>query len=249
MESLERVERVILPESSGRVCVAVVDDQLLLREGIATLLDADPQIEVVGRGLNGQEAIDLCDVLHPDIVLMDIRMPVLDGIQATREIKARWPRVRVILTSYLYDGYVVEALMAGADGYMLKDTVPAALISGVITVATGQKVLEPSVAQHVTDLLNKHSGERHDIYDGLTQRELQVVSMVARLLRPQKRSRISCASAKRPYATTLAISTVNWGFSTAHKLSSTPSGRVLSPRSKPGSSWAAARSSRTRCSL
>ena len=181
MASMEGVERVILPEVSGRVRVAVVDDQLLLREGIATLLDADPQIEVVGRGLNGQEAIDLCDVLHPDIVLMDIRMPVLDGIQAIREIKARWPQVRVvILTSYLYDGYVVEALMAGADGYMLKDTVPAALISGVITVATGQKVLEPSVAQHVTDLLNKHSGERHDIYDGLTQRELQVVSMVAR---------------------------------------------------------------------
>jgi DNA-binding NarL/FixJ family response regulator len=86
----------------------------------------------------------------------------------------------VILTSYVYDGYVLEGLMAGADGYMLKDSGPAALVSGVITVATGQKVLEPSVAQHVTDLLSKHSAERQDIYDGLTQRELQVVSMVAR---------------------------------------------------------------------
>jgi DNA-binding NarL/FixJ family response regulator len=178
---MERMERVISPARSGRVRVAVVEDQLLLREGIAMLLDADPRIEVVGRGLNGQEAIDLCGALQPDIVLMDIRMPVLDGIQATREIKASWPRVRVvILTSYLYDGYVVEGLMAGADGYMLKDTEPAALVCGVITVATGQKVLEPSVAQHVTELLHKHSAERQQIYDGLTKRELQVVSMVAR---------------------------------------------------------------------
>jgi len=181
VEGVEGMERVIPPATSGRVRVAVVDDQFLLREGIATLLDLDPRIEVVGRGLNGQEAIDLCGALHPDIVLMDIRMPVLDGIQATREIKGRWPRVRVvILTSYLYDGYVVEGLMAGADGYLLKDTAPAALVSGVITVATGQKVLEPGVAQHVTELLNKRSGERQHIYDGLTNRELQVVSMVAR---------------------------------------------------------------------
>jgi DNA-binding NarL/FixJ family response regulator len=181
MEGKEGDQQVILPAYNQRVRVAVVDDQLLLREGIATLLDADPRIEVVGRGLNGQEAIELCGALRPDVVLMDIRMPVLDGIQAIREIKARWPGIRVvILTSYLYDGYVVEGLMAGADGYMLKDTEPSALTSGVIAVASGQKVLEPGVAQHVTDLLNKHSAERQDIYDGLTERELQVVSMVAR---------------------------------------------------------------------
>jgi DNA-binding NarL/FixJ family response regulator len=166
---------------SWPIRVAVVDDQLLLREGIATLLAADARIEVVGRGGNGQEAIDLSGTVQPDVVLMDIRMPVLDGIQAIREIKARWPHIRVvILTSFVYDGYVVEGLMSGADGYLLKDASPAALVSGVIAVATGQKVLEPSVAQHVAELLNKHSAERKHAYDGLTQRELQLVAMLAR---------------------------------------------------------------------
>jgi DNA-binding NarL/FixJ family response regulator len=178
MESAESMR----PDTLTRVVrVAVVDDQLLLREGIATLLETDPRIQVVGRGGNGQEAIDLSGSVQPDVILMDIRMPVLDGIQAIREIKARWPQIRVvILTSFGYDGYVVEGLMAGADGYVLKDASPAALVSSVIAVADGQKVLEPSVAQHVTELLNKQSAERQHSYDGLTQRELQIVAMIAR---------------------------------------------------------------------
>jgi len=178
---VETVEQMVPSIISWPIRVAVVDDQLLLREGIATLLAADARIEVVGRGGNGQEAIDLSGTVQPDVVLMDIRMPVLDGMQAIREIKARWPHIRVvILTSFVYDGYVVEGLMAGADGYLLKDASPAALVSGVIAVATGQKVLEPSVAQHVAELLNKHSSERQHAYDGLTQRELQMVAMLAR---------------------------------------------------------------------
>lgn len=163
------------------VRVIVVDDQLLLREGIATLLQADPRIQVVGRGSNGQDAIDLAASLHPDVVLVDIRMPVVNGIQAIIEIKQRWPEVRVvILTSYVYDGYVVEALMAGADGYLLKDASPAALISGVIAVAAGEQVIEPGVARHVAEMLGKQSQERHQCYDGLTPRELQMLAMIAR---------------------------------------------------------------------
>jgi DNA-binding NarL/FixJ family response regulator len=160
--------------------VIVVDDQLLLREGIANLLQVDQRIRVVGVGGDGQQAIDLVSALHPEIVLTDIRMPVLDGIQAIREIKARWPNIRVvILTAFVYDGYLVEGLMAGADGYLLKDSSPAALISGIIAVAAGQKVMEPSVAERVAGLLSKHSAERNH-YDGLTQRELQMVAMIAR---------------------------------------------------------------------
>jgi DNA-binding NarL/FixJ family response regulator len=178
---VESAQQVFPAAIDRPVHVAVVDDQLLLREGIATLLETDSRIQVVGRGGNGQEAIDLCGTVQPDIVLMDIRMPILDGIQAIREIKTRWPQVRiVILTSFVYDGYVVEGLMAGADGYLLKDASPAALVSGVIAVSTGQKVLEPTVVQHVTDILMKHSAERQHVYDGLTQRELQMVSMIAR---------------------------------------------------------------------
>ena len=161
--------------------VVVVDDQLLLREGIAALLQSDPRIEVVGRGANGLEAIELANTLHPDVVLMDIRMPVMDGIQAILEIKKRWPHVRVvILTSFVYDGYVIEGLMAGADGYMLKDASPAALISGVIAVLAGEQVMEPGVAHHVAEMLSKQSAERNRCYDGLTPRELQMLAMIAR---------------------------------------------------------------------
>lgn len=163
------------------VRVVVVDDQLLLREGIATLLQMDPRIEVVGRGSNGQDAIDLAGKLRPDVVLVDIRMPLVDGIQAIREIKSHWSDVHVvILTSFVYDGYVVEGLLAGADGYLLKDASPAALISGVVAVAAGEQVIEPGVARHVAEMLGKQSMERTNCYDGLTPRELQMLAMIAR---------------------------------------------------------------------
>ncbi|MGZ3584208.1 MAG: response regulator [Ktedonobacterales bacterium] len=180
VESIE--ERAATPsgEITYPIRVIVVDDQLLLREGIANLLQADPRIRVVGVGGDGQQAIELVSTLRPEIVLTDIRMPVLDGIQAIREIKARWPSIRVvILTAFVYDGYLVEGLMAGADGYLLKDSSPSALISGIVAVAAGQKVMEPSVAERVAGLLSKHSAERNH-YDGLTQRELQMVAMIAR---------------------------------------------------------------------
>jgi DNA-binding NarL/FixJ family response regulator len=180
LESAETKAAVLPGEMAYPIRVVVVDDQLLLREGVANLLRVDPRIEVVGLGGDGQQAIELVNTLQPEIVLTDIRMPILDGIQAIREIKTRWPDVRVvILTAFVYDGYLVEGLMAGADGYLLKDSSPSALISGIIAVAAGQKVLEPSVAEHVAGLLSKHSAERSH-YDGLTQRELQMVAMLAR---------------------------------------------------------------------
>ena len=173
-------ERVV-PGVTTPVRVIVVDDQLLLREGIATLLEQDARIAVIGRGSNGQEAIDLAGRLAPDVVLVDIRMPVVDGIEAIREIKARYPNIYVvILTSFVYDGYVVEGLMAGADGYLLKDASPTALISGVLAVAAGEQVIEPGVARHVADMLGKQSQDRRGVYDGLTPRELQMLAMIAR---------------------------------------------------------------------
>lgn len=168
-------------EDTKQIRVVVVDDQRLLREGIATLLQRDPRMEIVGRGSNGQEAIDLTDALRPDVVLVDIKMPVMDGIQAIRAIKVRWPEVRVvILTSFVYDGYVVEGLVAGADGYLLKDASPAALVSGVAAVAAGQHVMEPDVARHVAEMLGKQNTDRRRCYDGLTARELQMLVMIAR---------------------------------------------------------------------
>jgi DNA-binding NarL/FixJ family response regulator len=169
------------PDTEAPVRVVVVDDHSVVREGIAALLERDKRISVVGRGANGQDAIDLAGLLKPDVVLVDIRMPVVDGIQAIREIKAHHSAVRVvILTIYVYDGYVVEGLMAGADGYLLKDASPAALVSGVLAVAAGEQVIEPGVARHVADMLSKQSQDRRGCYDGLTPRELQMLAMIAR---------------------------------------------------------------------
>jgi DNA-binding NarL/FixJ family response regulator len=163
------------------VRVVVVDDQLLLREGIARILQGDPRIQVVALGADGQEAMNLVDSLEPDVVLMDIRMPVVDGIQATRHIKARHPGVRVIiLTSFVYDGYIVEGFMANADGYLLKDSSSEALTSSVLTVAAGQQVIEPSVGRHVGEMLGKQNADRKNTYDGLTERQLQMLAMIGR---------------------------------------------------------------------
>lgn len=145
------------------------------------LLDVDDAIQVVGKGANGSEAIELAERLRPDVLLIDIRMPVMDGIQAIREIKQRMPHMRVvILTSYVYDGYVVEGLMAGADGYLLKDASPAALRSGVLAVANGEQVMEPGVGRQVVNLLGRQRTDRNQNYDGLTPRELQILAMIAR---------------------------------------------------------------------
>jgi DNA-binding NarL/FixJ family response regulator len=161
--------------------VVVVDDQVLLREGVASLLQRDSRIAVVGMGGTGKDAVELVGSLHPDVALIDIRMPVLDGIAATREIKARWPEVHVmILTSLVEDGLVIEGLDAGASGYVLKDATPDVLIADVLAIAAGGHVLHPTVARQVATLLGKQNQSRKDTYDGLTQRELQILSMLAR---------------------------------------------------------------------
>ena len=164
-----------------RIRVLVVDDQQLLREGIASLLQTDPRIDVVGQGSTGRDAVALTAARRPEVVLVDIRMRMQDGIQAIREIKQRWPEVRVvILTAHIYDGYVVDGLVAGADGYLLKDASPAALLSGIAAVAAGDHVMEPAVARRVADLLAKQKSDRKHFYDGLTMREIQILSLIAR---------------------------------------------------------------------
>jgi DNA-binding NarL/FixJ family response regulator len=171
----------LLARPAEPVRVLVVDDQALIREGIVALLHSEPRIEVVGQGTNGQDAIELTELLHPHVVLLDICMPGVDGMQAIREIKARWPKVHVvILTSFAYDDYVIEGLRIGADGYLLKDASPVALMSSIIAVAAGQQVMQPTVGHHVAQLLSQQSPEMHHPYDGLTERELQMVAMIGR---------------------------------------------------------------------
>ena len=131
------------------VTILLVDDQRLMREGLRTLLELEPGLRVVGEASQGQEALDQYARLQPDVVLMDVRMPVMDGVESTRQLMSQWPRCRVIiLTTFDHDEYVFEGLRAGALGYMLKDVSGHDLAEAVRTVAGGVLIV-PSVARKV----------------------------------------------------------------------------------------------------
>jgi DNA-binding NarL/FixJ family response regulator len=130
--------------------VVIVDDQLLICQGFQTLLDLEDDIQVVGLAHNGQVAVAVVEQQQPDVVLMDVRMPELDGVAATRQITQRFPHVAVIiLTTFDDDEYVFEGLKAGARGYLLKDISSAELIQAVRTAAAGQGLMQPSIARKV----------------------------------------------------------------------------------------------------
>jgi DNA-binding NarL/FixJ family response regulator len=164
--------------------VLLADDQALVRGGFRALFDAEDDIEVVGEAGDGDEAVGLARRLVPDVVLMDIRMPGLDGLAATREIAAdpRLAGVRVvILTTFELDEYVFEAMRAGASGFLVKDTEPADLIRGVRTVAAGDALLSPSVTRRLIAEFAARSKEPRPAaeLEGLTDREREVVALVA----------------------------------------------------------------------
>src|SRR6476620_8469767 len=132
------------------VRVLVVDDQTLFREALTTLLEAREEVEVVGTAADGAEALALVGTLRPDVVLMDLRMPVLDGVGATCRLRVEHPEIRVlVLTTFDGDDEVFPALRAGAVGYLLKDATASRLVEGLQAAARGDSVLEPSVAAKV----------------------------------------------------------------------------------------------------
>src|SRR5262249_27703956 len=132
--------------------VLLADDQALVRSGFRLILEARPDIEVVGEAGNGAEALDLATRLRPDVILMDVRMPGMDGVEATRRIAvAGLPSRVVILTTFDLDEYVYAAIRAGASGFLLKDAEPAQLVEAVRVVATGEALLAPTVTRRLLD--------------------------------------------------------------------------------------------------
>ena len=164
--------------------VLIADDDDLMRAGLVELLTADPEIEIVGQASNGHEAVEQALRLAPDVVLMDVRMPDLDGIGATRELLRATPEAKVlILTTFEQDDYIFGAIRAGASGFLLKRARPEELIAAVRTVAAGDSLLSPSVTRRVIDRMAQQPNPElagHAKLDGLTPREREVLDLVAR---------------------------------------------------------------------
>jgi DNA-binding NarL/FixJ family response regulator len=163
--------------------VLVCDDQALIRAGFTTIIDAQSDLEVVGECGNGRAAVDLAGKLHPDVVVMDVRMPVLDGIEATRLLAGagveRLVKVLVV-TTFNLDEYVYEALRAGASGFLLKDAPPAQLLHGIRTVASGAALLAPEVTRQLVGRYASRIRPTEHMPDAaLTPRELQVLRLIA----------------------------------------------------------------------
>jgi DNA-binding NarL/FixJ family response regulator len=164
--------------------VLIVDDDDLMRAGLTELLADDAEIDIVGEATNGREAVERTRRLAPEVVLMDVRMPDLDGIEATRELTRVAPDTRVlILTTFEQDDYVFGALQAGASGFLLKRTRPEDLIAAVHTIAGGDSLLSPSVTRRVIDRMTQQPmpelTDQAEL-DALTPREREVLALVAR---------------------------------------------------------------------
>ena len=164
--------------------VVVADDQALVRGGFRVLVDSAEDLSVVGEAADGAEAVALVEQTQPDVVLMDIRMPTMDGLEATRRIAASPAATRVlVLTTFDLDEYVFAALKAGASGFLLKDTPPHDLLAGIRTIAQGDALLSPSITrQLIREYVNRPDSPAlpPSQLEGLTDRELEVLTLVAK---------------------------------------------------------------------
>jgi DNA-binding NarL/FixJ family response regulator len=159
--------------------VLVVDDQTLFRTGLTSLLSEDERVDVVGQAVDGADALKQAAKVKPDVVLMDIRMPNMDGIESTRQIIESVPGTKVlVLTTFETDSQVIQALKAGASGYVLKDSTAAAIVSSIVAVMSGEKVMASAVANRVLEMLTGSTTPK-EFYDGLTNREIEILKLLA----------------------------------------------------------------------
>ncbi|MER7491140.1 response regulator transcription factor [Streptomyces pharetrae] len=178
-----------MSDAPSPIRVLVCDDQALVRTGYVTIFSAQPDMEVVGEAENGYEAVQAAQRLRPDVVVMDIRMPLLGGIEATRQLAgpdAESPPKVLVVTTFNVDAYVYDALRAGASGFLLKDAPPAELVNAIRTVAKGEALLAPAVTRHLIGHFAEHlrpadtnRPARDDVIRALTPRELEVLRQIA----------------------------------------------------------------------
>jgi DNA-binding NarL/FixJ family response regulator len=163
--------------------VAIVDDQALMRDGFSMILDAQPDIDVIGVAGDGRDGVELCRRTRPDVVLMDVRMPVLDGIEATRQIasEAGCSTRVLVLTTFDLDEYVYAAVRAGASGYLLKDTPAADLVAAVRVIAAGDALLSPAVTRRLIEAFAEQTAptQAPELPGDLTEREREVLVLMA----------------------------------------------------------------------
>ena len=163
--------------------VLICDDQTVVREGLAAILGTDPEIEVVGLASNGREVLDFLQESQPDVVLLDLKMPVMNGVQTTQHLRRAHPEVNVlILTTYADDRWVLDAVRAGASGYLLKDTRREVLIDAIKGTVEGKTYLDPAIAGKLTQQVVSGTGRSEPAeppFDSFTERELEVLSLLA----------------------------------------------------------------------
>lgn len=165
----------------SNISVVIIDDHPLVREGLRKILELEAGIKVIDEAGDGQGAINIARQLKPDVVLMDINMPGINGVEATRIIKREYPQIGIIaLTIHEDEEYVLELVRAGVSGYVLKDIAPAKLVETIRTVAAGHSVIDPSITQTIFTELNRLTRNRHAQEEGetLTEREMDILKLI-----------------------------------------------------------------------
>jgi two-component system response regulator NreC len=179
--------------------IVIAEDHTILREGLRALLSSAPDLEIIGEAVNGRDAIQCAETMEPDLILMDLSMPKMSGMDAVREIKRRSPGIKVlVLTVHKTDEYILASLEAGADGYVLKDATKTELMSAITTVLKGKRYLSPEVSGKVIDgyLAGKKSIKVRSVWDVITSREREILKLVAEGYKNKEIADYLCISAK-----------------------------------------------------